>query len=181
MITEVCELNPATLSKAATTLENAGYMRIRKGHSGRRPRTRLSLTTAGRSAFEGHLAALCRLTEHDQSAGPITMATAGSQTHGVGEHRLGDGDHGGQRLCGGGHQAPPGPGGDSEGPAGRRGPVGDDARRESVWVITQGHSGELHVARADRVFYLGRDTRRRDEPEEDDRADGCRGAGAAGP
>jgi hypothetical protein len=43
MITEVCELNPATLSKAATTLENAGYMRIRKGHSGRRPRTRLYL------------------------------------------------------------------------------------------------------------------------------------------
>lgn len=39
MITEVCELNPATLSKAATTLENAGYMRIRKGHSGRCPRT----------------------------------------------------------------------------------------------------------------------------------------------
>ena len=39
MITEVCELNRATLSKAATTLENAGYMRIRKGHSGRCPRT----------------------------------------------------------------------------------------------------------------------------------------------
>lgn len=69
-ITEVCELTPATLSKAATTLENAGYLRIRKGHVGRRPRTWLSLTKAGRSAFEGHLAALSHLTEQGQSVWP---------------------------------------------------------------------------------------------------------------
>ena len=43
-IAEISELTPATLSKAATALENAGYVRIRKGHIGRRPRTWLSLT-----------------------------------------------------------------------------------------------------------------------------------------
>lgn len=67
-ITEVCELTAATLSKAATTLEHAGYLRIRKGHIGRRPRTWLSLTKAGRSAFQGHLAALSHLTAQGQSA-----------------------------------------------------------------------------------------------------------------
>lgn len=67
-IAEICELTPATLSKAATALESAGYVRIRKGHIGRRPRTWLSLTKEGRSAFEGHLAALSRLTEQGQSA-----------------------------------------------------------------------------------------------------------------
>ncbi|HEY6478655.1 MAG TPA: transcriptional regulator [Streptosporangiaceae bacterium] len=67
-IAEISELTPATLSKAATALENAGYVRIRKGHIGRRPRTWLSLTKAGRSAFEGHLAALSHLTEQGQSA-----------------------------------------------------------------------------------------------------------------
>jgi DNA-binding MarR family transcriptional regulator len=66
-VAESCELSPATLSKAATALETAGYVRVRKGYLGRRPRTWLALTPAGRAAFEGHLAALDALTRrgHD--------------------------------------------------------------------------------------------------------------------
>ncbi len=67
-----CELSAGTLSKAATALEAAGYIRVRKGYLGRRPRTWLSLTAAGRTAFEGHLAALTALTRRGQDAG--TMA-----------------------------------------------------------------------------------------------------------
>ncbi|QHC56500.1 DNA-binding MarR family transcriptional regulator [Rathayibacter tanaceti] len=53
---------PSALSKAATHLEEVGYARIRKGHIGRRSRTWLSLTPAGRSAFARHLEALDDLT-----------------------------------------------------------------------------------------------------------------------
>ncbi len=66
-VAEACELTPPTLSKAATALEAAGYLRIRKGHVGRRPRTWLSLTTEGRCAFKSHLAALAALTEQGRA------------------------------------------------------------------------------------------------------------------
>lgn len=66
-VAEACELSAATLSKTATALEAVGYVRVRKGYLGRRPRTWLSLTPAGRAAFEGHLAALDTLARlgHD--------------------------------------------------------------------------------------------------------------------
>lgn len=62
-VAETCAIAGPTLSKAATSLEEAGYVRIRKGHVGRRPRTWLSLTAEGATAFDRHLAALARLTE----------------------------------------------------------------------------------------------------------------------
>ena len=46
------------LSKQVSTLEQAGYVRVRKGYVGKRPRTWLSLTRDGRTAYTGHLAAL---------------------------------------------------------------------------------------------------------------------------
>ena len=46
------------LSKQATSLETAGYVRIRKGHVGKRPRTWLSMTADDRAAFLRHVAAL---------------------------------------------------------------------------------------------------------------------------
>jgi DNA-binding MarR family transcriptional regulator len=61
-VAETCGISAPTLSKAATALEDAGYVRVRKGHVGRRPRTWLSLTGEGRAAFERHLAALTELT-----------------------------------------------------------------------------------------------------------------------
>ena len=51
-------LTDSNLSKQAVALEAAGYVHIRKGHLGRRPRTWLSLTPAGREAFTAHVAAL---------------------------------------------------------------------------------------------------------------------------
>ncbi len=41
-----------------TRLEEAGYVQVRKGHVGKRPRTWLSLTAEGRVAFDEHVAAL---------------------------------------------------------------------------------------------------------------------------
>ena len=41
-----------------STLEQAGYVKVRKGYVGKRPRTWLSLTRNGRTAYTGHLAAL---------------------------------------------------------------------------------------------------------------------------
>jgi DNA-binding MarR family transcriptional regulator len=52
------EVSDSVLSKQATLLEGAGYVRIRKGHVGKRPRTWLSISADGRSAFARHVAAL---------------------------------------------------------------------------------------------------------------------------
>jgi len=52
------ELSDSALSKQLTTLEEAGYIEIRKGFVGKRPRTSARLTRLGRAAFELHVAAL---------------------------------------------------------------------------------------------------------------------------
>jgi DNA-binding PadR family transcriptional regulator len=41
-----------------TTLENAGYVQVIKGYHGKRPRTWLALTDAGRTAYTGYLTTL---------------------------------------------------------------------------------------------------------------------------
>ena len=57
-IRDTVELSDSALSKQLTTLEQAGYVEIRKGFIGKRPRTSARLTSAGRVAFEQHVAAL---------------------------------------------------------------------------------------------------------------------------
>lgn len=52
------EISDSVLSKHASALENAGYLHIRKGHVGKRPRTWLKLTDQGRAAFAEYVAAL---------------------------------------------------------------------------------------------------------------------------
>jgi DNA-binding MarR family transcriptional regulator len=52
------EVSDSVLSKQATLLESAGYVQIRKGHVGKRPRTWLALSKDGRAAFARHVAAL---------------------------------------------------------------------------------------------------------------------------
>jgi DNA-binding PadR family transcriptional regulator len=44
-------------------LEDAGYLEVRKGAVGRRPRTWFRLTAPGRRALEDHLAWLAQLEE----------------------------------------------------------------------------------------------------------------------
>ncbi|PRY60172.1 DNA-binding MarR family transcriptional regulator [Knoellia remsis] len=52
------EISDSALSKQVTTLESAGYVKVRKGYVGKRPRTWLALTSRGRTAYAKHLAAL---------------------------------------------------------------------------------------------------------------------------
>ncbi|MEV0733047.1 MULTISPECIES: transcriptional regulator [Polymorphospora] len=51
-------LSDSALSKQLTTLEEAGYVQIRKAFVGKRAQTTVRLTPAGRAAFAGHVAAL---------------------------------------------------------------------------------------------------------------------------
>lgn len=55
---DAVQISDSALSKNTAVLELTGYVRIRKGYVGKRPRTWLKLTPAGRSALAAHLAAL---------------------------------------------------------------------------------------------------------------------------
>ena len=57
-VRDTIQVSDSVLSRQASTLETAGYVKIKKGYVGKRPRTWLSLTKAGRVAFNNHLAAL---------------------------------------------------------------------------------------------------------------------------
>jgi DNA-binding MarR family transcriptional regulator len=56
-------ISDSVLSKQSRVLEDAGYVEVRKGAVGRRPRTWFRLTTEGRQAVQGHLAWLAQLQE----------------------------------------------------------------------------------------------------------------------
>ncbi|GAA2739520.1 transcriptional regulator [Pedococcus aerophilus] len=58
LVRDEVEVSDSVLSKAVSALEAAGYVKVRKGYVGKRPRTWLSLTKGGRTAYEQHLAAL---------------------------------------------------------------------------------------------------------------------------
>lgn len=75
-----CGLSDSALSKIATALEAAGYVQIRKGHVGRRPRTWLSLSPAGRDALARHIAALQQIADSARSAGAALTEGADSAT-----------------------------------------------------------------------------------------------------
>jgi DNA-binding MarR family transcriptional regulator len=54
----VTELTDGNLSSHLTKLEAAGYVAIEKGYTGKKPRTRLRLTTVGRKAVENYRATM---------------------------------------------------------------------------------------------------------------------------
>jgi DNA-binding MarR family transcriptional regulator len=54
-------VSDSALSKHSRTLEDAGYLEVRKGSVGRKPRTWFGLTPAGRDAIRDHLAWLASL------------------------------------------------------------------------------------------------------------------------
>jgi DNA-binding MarR family transcriptional regulator len=56
-------ISDSVLSKQSRVLEDAGYVEVRKGAVGRRPRTWFRLTAEGRQAVQGHLAWLAQLEE----------------------------------------------------------------------------------------------------------------------
>jgi DNA-binding MarR family transcriptional regulator len=60
------DLTSGNLSTHLTVLEEAGLVRVEKGYEGRRPRTWVSITGAGRAALAAEMEALARLVrEHD--------------------------------------------------------------------------------------------------------------------
>lgn len=58
---EVTGASDSVMSKHLAALTDAGLIRVRKAASGGRQRTWASLTAAGRSTFEAHVAALQRI------------------------------------------------------------------------------------------------------------------------
>ncbi len=62
---ETLGISDSALSKQMSTLEQAGYVRVHKGHVGKWPRTWLSLTPEGRRAFNDHLQTLREIAGAD--------------------------------------------------------------------------------------------------------------------
>lgn len=62
-IRDEARLSDSALSRELATLEEAGYLVIRKAFVGKRPRTSARLTKVGRAAFELHVAALQEIIE----------------------------------------------------------------------------------------------------------------------
>ncbi|CAM4527730.1 transcriptional regulator [Nocardia ninae] len=67
-VQEYCGLTAPHMSKQATVLADLGYVEIHKGYAGKRPRTWLSLTAAGRTALQGHLSALQEIATNAAAA-----------------------------------------------------------------------------------------------------------------
>lgn len=74
-----CQVSDSVLSKTASALEAAGYLSIRKGHVGKRPRTWLSLTSAGQQALAGHIAALQEIVATARTAAAREPAGPGGR------------------------------------------------------------------------------------------------------
>ncbi len=52
---KLLDVTDGNLGTHLVTLENAGYVAIEKTFVGKKPRTRVSLTRAGRRAFDSHV------------------------------------------------------------------------------------------------------------------------------
>lgn len=61
LLRDTVEVSDSLLSKHLGTLEAAGYVHVQKGYVGKRPRTWLSMTSAGKTAYARYLAALHQL------------------------------------------------------------------------------------------------------------------------
>jgi DNA-binding MarR family transcriptional regulator len=61
-VREQVGVSDSVLSKHVRQLEEAGYVKVRKATRASRVRTSLSLTPAGRAAFDAHVAELRRIT-----------------------------------------------------------------------------------------------------------------------
>ena len=65
-------LSDSALSKQLSTLEEAGYIHIERPVSDRRRRVRARLTPAGRTAFNGHVAALRAIVGRSDAAEAVS-------------------------------------------------------------------------------------------------------------
>ncbi|GAA0276228.1 transcriptional regulator [Cryptosporangium japonicum] len=69
------ELSDSALSKQLSTLSAAGYVELHKAFVGKRPRTTVRLTPAGRAAFETHVAALEQIVSRSRTPPEWSHAT----------------------------------------------------------------------------------------------------------
>lgn len=60
-VRESTGLSDSMISKHTRTLQEAGYLEVRKGGAGRRPRTWFRLTSLGRKQYQAHVDELQRL------------------------------------------------------------------------------------------------------------------------
>ncbi|MFB4194518.1 transcriptional regulator [Streptomyces carpaticus] len=81
-IRDSLSLSDSALSKQLHTLEDAGYLDLRKEGSGRKRRTRVRLTERGRTAFDGHAAALRAIVEG--AAAPAAATGTGTEAEPAG-------------------------------------------------------------------------------------------------
>lgn len=65
---DAINISDSLLSRYSSTLKEANYIKIRKGFVGKRPRTWLSLTNKGRTAFEQHIALLNKIANQVPSS-----------------------------------------------------------------------------------------------------------------
>lgn len=72
---ETLEVSESLLSQHMRVLEEAGYVLVRKGFVGKRPRTWLSLTAEGRRAFAAHWEALRAI-----AASPVSSSETPTRT-----------------------------------------------------------------------------------------------------
>src|SRR5262249_60830218 len=72
-------LSDSALSKQLTTLEEAGYVEIRKGFVGKRPRTWAKLSRTGRRAFEQHVAALQEIVARSGASVSVPATAQGTR------------------------------------------------------------------------------------------------------
>jgi len=62
-VRDAIEVSDSVLSKHVATLQDAGYLDVRKGYVGKWPRTWLRLTDDGRDAFAAHLTVLREIAD----------------------------------------------------------------------------------------------------------------------
>ncbi|MGI8881560.1 MAG: winged helix-turn-helix domain-containing protein [Jatrophihabitans sp.] len=58
VVRDAVEVSDSVLSRQVSALEVAGYVKVRKGYVGKRPRTWLRISARGRQAFISHITAL---------------------------------------------------------------------------------------------------------------------------
>jgi DNA-binding MarR family transcriptional regulator len=69
-VRDTVQVTDSTLSKQVAVLEQAGFVQVKKGYVGKRPRTWLRITPAGRSAFSDHLETLRQIAGHATGTPP---------------------------------------------------------------------------------------------------------------
>ncbi|MEU0008186.1 transcriptional regulator [Streptomyces sp. NPDC006314] len=62
-------LSDSALSKQVSKLCDQGYVEVERGYVGKRPRTWINLSEAGKAALLSHVAALHSIVERSQQAG----------------------------------------------------------------------------------------------------------------